>query len=68
MAINQALRSLWSRIGAAVSALDIRDFFVFGGLALLGSGLWMLAPWLALIIVGALMFLMGRPFPWRAKP
>lgn len=50
------LRSLMSRLA---TALDIRDFFVFGGLALLGYGLWLLRPWLGFAASGFLLMLIG---------
>jgi len=39
--------------------ISLRDVFVFGGLALVGSGLWMLLPASALIVVGGILFHMG---------
>lgn len=61
--IRRAGRKLASLIGAAWAAFDIRDILVFGGLAALGYGLhlrWGL--WLALIICGALLMLLGLGF------
>jgi hypothetical protein len=39
--------------------LDIKDFLVFGGLAILGYGLWLKAPWLGFSVVGASLMLIG---------
>ena len=38
---------------------DWRDGIVLGGMLLLGVGLWLRAPWLALTVVGALLMLFG---------
>lgn len=42
-----------------VAAFDIRDVFVFGGLALLWYGLHLLAPWAAFTVVGIVLLLLG---------
>jgi hypothetical protein len=41
---------------------------VFGGLALMGVGLWLYAPWLSLTVIGGILFggawwSMNRPLP-----
>jgi len=45
-------------------ALDFRDFFVFGGLSMLGYGLFLYLPWLSFTVCGVLLmafgFLMGE--------
>jgi hypothetical protein len=42
-----------------VSLFDIRDFLVFGGLVLMGYGLWLYRPWIGFTIVGLLLMLIG---------
>lgn len=37
----------------------IRDLFAFGGLALVGVGLWWYSPPAALVTVGAILMLLG---------
>jgi len=59
MALKSALESVKSRIGALRAALDIRDFFVFGGLILMGYGLYLFRPWLGFAVPGALLFCIG---------
>ena len=39
--------------------LDIRDILVFGGLGLLGYGLWLLRPWLGFAVAGAVLMGIG---------
>lgn len=48
-----------SLVLSARKAADIRDLFVFGGLALLGYGLWLYAPWLGFAVAGALLMTIG---------
>lgn len=38
---------------------DVWDAIVLLGLGLLGAGLWMRDPWVALTVVGALVILLG---------
>ena len=45
-------------------SIDIRDTHVYGGLALVGYGIWTIAGPLALAVVGAALFYLGV---WRAK-
>lgn len=42
-----------------VTVIDLRDAFVFGGLALVGYGLYAIHPSAAFIVVGAALFWMG---------
>lgn len=44
---------------AVVKAIDIRDCFVFGGLGVMGYGLYLFRPWLAFTVCGAILFLIG---------
>ncbi len=67
MGLVSVFETLRSRISAAWAALDIRDFFIFGGLALMGAGFWEIAPWMSMIVIGALLFCMGKPFIGRGK-
>jgi len=59
--ISKNLRSISSTVKLA---FDIRDLFVFGGLAMMGYGLWLFLPWLAFTVFGTLLmafdFFMGR--------
>ncbi len=48
-----------SLVGAVVSALDVRDFLFFGGLAMMGYGLYLFHPWVAFTVCGALLMLVG---------
>jgi hypothetical protein len=43
----------------AIKKTGLADICVFGGLALLGTGLWWFRPWISLTVTGALFFLMG---------
>ena len=38
---------------------DLRDVFVFGGLIILGIGLWLYMPWVSLTIVGIILLGLG---------
>jgi len=51
--------SLASLIDAAKGSVDMRDFFVFGGLAMLGYGLWLLRPWIGFSVPGAILLCIG---------
>jgi len=35
------------------------DIFILAGLCLLGYGLWLYIPWLAYVVIGTLLFMMG---------
>jgi hypothetical protein len=39
--------------------IDIRDILVFGGLGLLGYGLWLLRPWIGFAVTGAVLMGIG---------
>jgi hypothetical protein len=41
------------------SAVDLRDVFVFGGLLLMGVGLWMYEPWVSLTVIGSILVVFG---------
>jgi hypothetical protein len=38
---------------------DVRDFLVFGGLFLLGYGLFLLRPWIGFATTGSIMMAIG---------
>ena len=39
--------------------IDIRDVFVFGGLGMLGYGLYLLHPWLGWSVAGGILMSLG---------
>ena len=61
--MKKALRQLGTKIASLVSmlvaAFDIRDVFVFGGLALLWYGLHLWIPWISFVVIGILVMLLG---------
>jgi len=61
VSILQKLKlSTSSLIRIALGAFDIRDFFVFGGLSMLGYGLYLVYSLaLALIICGSIVLILG---------
>lgn len=48
-----------SCVVALLRAIDIRDILVFGGLGLLGYGLWLLRPWMGFAVTGAVLMGIG---------
>lgn len=50
---------LASLASAVKSGFDVRDVFVFGGLLLMGYGLWLLAPWAGFAVPGAILLCIG---------
>lgn len=52
-------------VGSIKNGLDVRDVLVFGGLSMLGYGLYLLRPWLGFAVSGAL--LMGIGYLMRDK-
>lgn len=48
-----------SWVGKVKNAADVRDILVFGGLILLGYGLYLLRPWLGFAVSGGLMMCIG---------
>jgi hypothetical protein len=54
-------RGRWQALRASLSPLkpDLRDIFLLAGLGTMGTGLWMLRPWLALTVVGFLLMAAG---------
>lgn len=51
----------------AFGAFDVRDFFVFGGLSMLGFGLYLLRPWLGFSITGLILMSIGLFIGKRGK-
>lgn len=49
-------RKIWESVGRWI---DIRDCFVFGGLGLLGYGLYLFRPWVSFTICGAILLALG---------
>jgi len=48
------------RLSSAIkSGFDIRDIFLFGGLAMMGYGLYLLRPWLGWAAAGAILMAIG---------
>jgi len=58
MASFRSEKSLFSLICAWL-ALNVRDFFIFGGLFLLGYGLFLYIPWVSYAICGLILMLLG---------
>ena len=40
-------------------AFNLRDVFVFGGLAMMGYGLYLFKPWVAFTVTGAILCWLG---------
>lgn len=56
-----------SRLVAVYAAFDVRDFFVFGGLAMLGYGLYLLRPWIGWSVAGLILMTIGLFIGKRGK-
>lgn len=54
--VREFLRPVAVTIGKAI---DIRDCFVFGGLAIMGYGLYLFRPWVAFTVCGAILLAIG---------
>jgi hypothetical protein len=48
-----------SAVVSAAKLFDVRDLFVFGGLSMLGYGLYLKEPWIAFSVCGALLIALG---------
>jgi hypothetical protein len=59
MSIINVRKLSFSWVTALWKAVDIRDFFIFGGLGMLGYGLWMFIPWLGFAVPGAILLCFG---------
>ena len=56
---SRTRQAIASRFDAARAAFDIRDVLLFGGLAMLGYGLYRYRPWVAFAVCGGLLMLIG---------
>ncbi|HLB31081.1 MAG TPA: hypothetical protein VJN91_06090 [Gammaproteobacteria bacterium] len=63
--LSRTRQSLASRFDAAREAFDIRDVLLFGGMAMLGYGLYRYRPWVAFAVCG--LFLMAIGYLMRAR-
>jgi len=52
-------RGFVSLADAVKSVFGIRDIFVFGGMGMLGYGLYLFTPWIAFVICGSLLMAIG---------
>ena len=61
--IRKFISSIGVTVGDAISAVwkavDLRDAFVFGGLAVMGYGLYQYRPWVAFTVCGAILLAIG---------
>jgi hypothetical protein len=60
--INRSKNFLLPNIKGAYTALDSRDFFVFGGLSMAGYGLYQVYPALSFIVCGSFLVCLGMGF------
>ena len=50
----------FEKIKSAVGrAIDLRDCFVFGGLGVMGYGLYLFRPWVSFTVCGAILLAIG---------
>jgi hypothetical protein len=56
---KQIVAKATSWLGTLKKGFDVRDVLVFGGLSMLGYGLYLLRPWLGFAVSGALMMGIG---------
>jgi hypothetical protein len=54
-----AIEYLRTHAANLTKAFDLRDLFVFGGIAMMGYGLWLYQPWIAFTVCGATIFRLG---------
>jgi len=58
--IKEILKKIVSFPSKAYAAFDVRDFLVFGGLGMLGYGLYLRwGQWLAFMVCGILLMIIG---------
>lgn len=50
------LKNIKNAIGKAI---DLRDCFVFGGIGLMGYGLYLFRPWISFTVCGAILLAIG---------
>ena len=55
---SSLFKGLWN-------AFDIRDIFVFGGLVMIGWGLYLFEPWISYVVTGILLMLLGLGWLFR---
>lgn len=67
MKIVSIFATIKSRLGAAWSAFDVRDFLVYGGMCSIGFGLHQLFPWLGWTVFGAVSMALGLGWLFRVK-
>jgi hypothetical protein len=67
MSIITAAKAIKSRFGALRAACDVRDFHVYGGLIVMGYGLYLLRPWLGFAVPGAILLCIGMFVGKRVK-
>jgi hypothetical protein len=48
-----------NKLNSLASLLDVRDVLTFGGLGVLGYGLYLIQPAAAFVVMGALLFWLG---------
>ena len=48
-------------LSAALRNIELRDVLCFGGLAMLGYGLYLVYPPACWVVIGGVLHLMGRP-------
>jgi len=60
---KKIISSAYNFVGASTKfisrLIDIRDFFIFGGLSLIGYGLWQVLPWVSCVVCGLISMLLG---------
>jgi len=57
--MTRAFEFIRERATGIKKIIDLRDVFVFGGIAMMGYGLWMYKPWVAFAVCGAVIFRIG---------
>jgi hypothetical protein len=59
MALIKVRKPSFPWISALFKAVELRDFLIFGGISMLGYGLWMLYPWLGWTATGTIFLCLG---------
>jgi len=59
MKLKDNLKAAGAQLARLGAAVDIRDRFCFGGLAMVGYGTYAIYPPAGWIVVGAVLFLLG---------
>ena len=54
------LRALLNLLKKIKNPFDMRDYHIYGGLLIMGCGLWQVAPWISLLVSGFLLFCSGN--------